>query len=193
MRHLKRLLSMAIVCGLSLVLSLGFSGSAGAHQFHTSSAELDWNADSGRWEVALRILATDLELALERQEGKKLNLDSAEGIELIQKYLLGRFQILPQSVVEKLSSQTGQAASHFAKNEESAQLNWVGHECEGGWMWLYFELQPPKSEQPLALVSQLLTEINEDQINIVSIRSANKKRVTQQTNRKQAWLDLVKL
>jgi hypothetical protein len=184
---------LMMVCGLSLALCLGSTASVVAHQFHTSAAELDWNAENGRWEVALRILASDLELALKLQAGKKLDLESPEGIELIQEYVVGRFQILPQSAVEKLASQTAEADSRLSKREEAAQMNWVGHECEGGWMWLYFELQPPKSEQSLALVSQLLTEINEDQINIVSIRSASKKRVTQQTNRKQAWLDLVKL
>jgi hypothetical protein len=172
------------------VMSALTTSSTLAHQFHTSVAELDWNADSGRWEVSVRIHASDLELALDRQFGRKLNIESSGATEWIQKYVQSRFQIVSQDAVEKLALPVDRTSKSANETANTSQIDWVGQEVEGGWMWLYFELAQPDSKQPLALVSQLLTEINEDQNNIVSIRNATRKRSTQQTSRKQVWIAL---
>src|SRR5687767_2105837 len=39
-----------------------------AHPFHTTTAEMEFNAKTGRLEVSLRVLASDLEEALAREE-----------------------------------------------------------------------------------------------------------------------------
>lgn len=180
------------------------------HPFHTSVAEIDWNDESKKWEVSLRIHAGDLELALSRDLRTKFNVESEDAPARIQAYLAQRFLLLPQSTIEKLpergsqdssfalpSADVDSAKSGTAIEKDSirshaltSQINWVGKELEGNWLWLYFELDQARNE-PLALYSQLLTEINEDQINVVSFRLAGK-RVARQTNRQQQWVSLQK-
>lgn len=173
----------------SFILAVATS-SAWAHPFHTSVAELDWNASTHRWEVSVRIHAGDLELALAQIAGKKVDIESTQATEWIRQYVESHFLIAPQAELEKLNSQSELSTKLVAPKQGSSRMEWIGQEFEGGWMWLYFELQPPEMDQPLALVSQLLTDINEDQINIVSIRGATKKRVAHQTSRKQTWIAL---
>lgn len=161
-----------------------------AHPFHTSVAELDWNAQSGRWEVSVRIHAGDLELALAKHCGQACDIDSPRATQQIKQYIESRFQLLTHTLVERLTVDVDGSSLTTQPKVDASEMEWVGQEVEGGWMWLYFELSPPKLDQPLALVSQLLTEINEDQINIVSIRNSTKKRSTLQTSRKQLWIAL---
>jgi hypothetical protein len=188
------------------------------HPFHTSVAELDWNSTSQRWEVSIRIHAGDLELALAQQCRRQIDVEDKEALPVIQEYLASRFVLLPHSDVENWAKRrtnaevetttttsndnqlqrpkSGEVPSgdSAARNPQSAETStnfeWVGHELEGNWLWLYFEIDQPKlSEQPLALFSQLLTEVNEDQINIVSFRTGGK-RISRQTNRQLQWIAL---
>ncbi|MFO0939394.1 MAG: DUF6702 family protein [Pirellulales bacterium] len=202
------------------VACVGLTSTCSAgHPYHTSSAELDWNADSKRWEVALRIHGGDLELALARQFGKRVDIESEQAQELMVDYLTTRLRFLPQSVAEKLkenhqlftsqpnskSNSTTKPTSAGASSAEvsadsrsdkaankpdaksEAKVHWVGSELEGTWMWLYFEISTTESSEETVLMSQLLTEVNEDQINIISVRYQGK-RVTRQTGRSQLWI-----
>lgn len=166
------------------------TGLAQSHPFHTSVAELDWNAQAKRWEVSLRVHSGDLESALTRLAGKNIDIESPQTEELIQRYLVSRFQFIAQSEADKMKASIKSPDKQLLMETKSTQkLDWVGSELEGNWMWLYFELSPPESSEQLVLVSQLLTEINDDQINILSVRRSGK-RVTRQTNREQLWINL---
>jgi hypothetical protein len=184
----KTLLVLTCICAT-------FASSLFAHPFHTSVAEVDWNRETGRWEISLRVHAGDMELALTKQHGRKINIESAEAEKLVQAYLATRFQFLSQAEAEKLKAAAGSviALKPEAETKEPAKANeqfhWLGQEFEGNWMWLYFELTPPESKEQTVLFSQLLTEINDDQINIVSVRQSGK-RVTRQTNRNQMWIEI---
>lgn len=170
------------------------------HPFHTSVAELDWNSQTARWEISLRIHAGDLELALQREFGDKLPIESPACESRIQSYLASRFLLTSQAHAEKLAIDP-----HFkpapvdgpfppadrakSATEDCGTIHWVGSELEGNWLWIYFEMTPPETQQPLGLVSQLLMEVNQDQINILSLRKDGK-RITRQTNRLQIWTNV---
>jgi hypothetical protein len=210
---------------------------------------LDWNAQSQRWEVSLRIYAGDLELALAMQSKTAVDLENKSAIEAIQRYLSSRFFLTARSNIDNdseskvkeyspaNSSQPLQevlATQQFAAQQLEAfpaltpshgsqsdllrlqrsstdaevfgkqrvyqsNLEWVGHEMEGSWVWLYFELVPDIRKEEIAegdaecqvLVSQLLTEVNDDQLNIVTVRTGNR-RSASQTSRTQPWMALPK-
>lgn len=46
-----------------------------AHPFHISTAEMEFNSKTGKFEVALKLHANDLERALSLQAGRRINLD----------------------------------------------------------------------------------------------------------------------
>jgi hypothetical protein len=72
---------------------------------------------------------------------------------------------------------------------ESAPMYWLGHELEGSWVWLYFELEVTGPGMPTVVVNSILGEINEDQINILSIRHGNS-RYSLQTSSRRWWAEL---
>lgn len=72
----------------------------------------------------------------------------------------------------------------------SVQLNWLGHEVEGSWVWLYFELIGPELDQLTIVTNSVLGEINEDQLNILAIRRG-KMKYSLQTSARRWWAELV--
>jgi hypothetical protein len=67
--------------GLAVVLCLlGTASWLSAHPFHTSSAEMEWNPLNCRYEIALKMLAADLEEALSRQAARAPQLTPGTGL-----------------------------------------------------------------------------------------------------------------
>lgn len=124
---------------LTLFAAVMLSGSAFAHRSHTSVAEVEWNARSQVFEVAMRLHIADLEDAVSLRQKKKFRIEGAEDAEQqIQAYLQDRFQIRADSLV-------------------FGQLNWVGMELELHDAWVYFEVGPSKSTPSAADSSNAVT------------------------------------
>lgn len=181
-----------LLFGILFLIAFCQSTVAWSHPFHTSVAECDWNPQSKRWEISLRVHAGDIEIALTQFAGKKLNIESDESQKTICEYLSNRFRISGQSAARSLKP-TDFASSTISDKTQSSEvgnrLHWLGQELEGNWAWFYFEMEPSADLESPVLVSQLLTEVNEDQINIISMRQAGA-RATRQTNRNQIWVEL---
>lgn len=163
-----------------------------SHPFHTSSAEMDWNPQCGCWEVSLRLVANDLELALQRLTPHirldSLDMEDAETSRVIQDYIQSCFfltdsdntgseailKISPPTVapgeISAGSSALDRGLSVGRSRPSLSTVNWVGQEIQGTWIWLYFELVPSTSDRRLKLVHQVLADVNVDQLNIVSLR-----------------------
>jgi len=113
---------------LTFIAVVVMAGPVSAHRSHTSVAEVEWNAQSQVFEVAMRLHIADLEDAVSVRQTQTFRLDSADNAEQqIQAYLQDRFQIRSDANV-------------FAK------LNWVGMELELHDAWVYFEVSQAKPE-----------------------------------------------
>ena len=102
---------------------IGFLLAAWLHPFHVSFSEADYNFESGRLEVALRVHPADLEEVLRRRSGRRVDLDS-EGEEVLDRLL------------------SAYAAERFlvaSAGGGRGKLEWVGHEVDLNHAWLYFE------------------------------------------------------
>ena len=128
-----------------------------AHRFHVSLAQADYNPKTGSLEVALRVNPFDLEDALTRAHGSKVDLDRTPDVdEHIVRYLRERFT---------LTSPDG----------ERARFEWVGKEDFTLEMWLYFELRvdAPAGSRPKDLAghtvsNRLFFELHPEQTNSVT-------------------------
>ena len=82
-------------CGLAVWLAVGSAAPlALAHEFHVSSAEVEHNRESGKLEVALRVLPEDLEAALSRGRDRAVRLEVTAGVDaLITAYLTHNFRV----------------------------------------------------------------------------------------------------
>ncbi|APZ92182.1 DUF6702 family protein [Fuerstiella marisgermanici] len=112
--------------------SLLFAGSnAWAHPFHSSTTEIEWNASSGKFEVAMRLRIADLEDALSAIEKRRVNVETDPDRErFVKAYLQKHFSI-----------------GH--RKDEKCLLHWVGMELELHDAWVYFEAEVAgKPSQP---------------------------------------------
>lgn len=117
------------------------------HPFHRSLAEVQWNAQTDRYEVALRVDPRDLENGLARDFNRRVPIDQLDrdtAEKLLTKYL-GRH----------LKMQRGPQ-----KDAKAVPMHWVGYELDerGKYVWIYFEWQPP-AKGPLWIRNELFMRV----------------------------------
>ncbi|EMI20617.1 hypothetical protein RMSM_02449 [Rhodopirellula maiorica SM1] len=103
------------------------------HPVHETVSEVQWNHETKRFEIALRLHVVD-------QQWIEHQADKSQGIESVAvQYLNKTFQIRP----------LGQRKTEKGQDREpsKAKIHWVGRKDEGSHMWWYFEVEPvlPKS------------------------------------------------
>lgn len=146
-------------CGLAVALLLAATAGR-AHPIHASFAEADFNRDTGRLEVALRVFADDLEAALSARAGRPVSLERTPAAELdllLRAYL----------------------ASHFtvrAGDAPNPAQRWVGRELRDreNEVWLYFDLPLAAGPAGARLAHRLLTDQFADQVNSVRVRDGRR-------------------
>ncbi len=188
--------------GLVLLWCLG---PACAHPFHISSAEVEFNPNTDRLQVSLKVQAIDFEQALSKMAGQRSKLEQTDADELIIAYLGRHFYLTSQPAIadQAESNLEGPAetppdeapsvasitpeSSIEASSPSSSRVHWVGRELKGAWLWLYFELELPPAYDKLApddlrLVDTVLCECNAGQINTVSVRHAGQRSTLKMTS-----------
>ncbi len=151
---------------------------AANHPFHISTAEVEFNAATGRLEVGLKLQSMDLDKALSRIAGKKVDSElDKDADELIKRYVSEHFYLAPGELPkqdEKAASANVATAitkpnSELPKRPE-CEVTFVGKQFETKWVWVFFEFEPPKGNEPLLLVNTVLCELNDNQINTTLLR-----------------------
>lgn len=109
------------------------SSNVWAHPFHSSTTEIEWNASSGKFEVAMRLRIADLEDALSAIQKRRVNVETDPNRErFVKAYLQKHFSI-------------------GDRKDEKCLLHWVGMELELHDAWVYFEAEvagkPPQSAE----------------------------------------------
>jgi len=140
-----------------LTIVVAATANAWAHPFHVSIAEAEWNDESGRLEVAMRLNPVDLEQTLRQRSGLPIDLDKSGRIEqLVEQYLRSSF---------------------FAKDREGqrCEIEWVGKETTIREAWIYFEVALPNGLDGVSFGNVFLFERMADQVNTVNFHSGNKR------------------
>ncbi|MDG1897881.1 MAG: hypothetical protein P8J37_23520 [Fuerstiella sp.] len=107
---------------------------AKAHSSHTSITEVEWNDDSQRFEVAMKVRIADLQDAISVRQGKRIRVESEGAKNSILEYLTEKFSVT------------------FAEADE-CRLRWVGLELELHDVWLYVEAEPLREHPSVAAQS----------------------------------------
>jgi len=163
---------------LSLLLAIGLASTVTAsHPYHVSLAEIQFNAERGKFEVALCAWPADLEKAIGKMEKQAIDLDGltqARRDELIAKYVSSRFAVEPHK--EGSAESTTAAATNEEQSFESCKIRWVGSELSLKQAWLYFEIDASADVQKWSFENRLFFELNEDQLNQIQIQATAGKR-----------------
>jgi hypothetical protein len=121
------------------------------HAFHTSLAQVCYNAKTQVLEVSLRVFTDDLEEALSKEANRTIRLDASNQHDpLVASYVKKQFGLLDQ---------------HGRKKA----MTWVGKELEADATWIYLEIPLTENLGGLRLQHALLMDLFEDQTNLVNL------------------------
>ena len=195
-----RFYRIAFVLGVALMAigALVSRGVSANHPFHVCVGQMQFNAQSSRWEVSLRVHPRDLELALTDIHRRNISREDKDFPEQALDYLENQFLLMhsPDSqdtkVIKSRISELAPARSLEEKGKTIAsrsRLEWIGMENERGWLWLHLELIPPESESSkglLYLVHRIFLDRIEAQENSVAILFSRKERGSLQFKKGEA-------
>ncbi len=125
------------------------------HPHHASFAEVEWNAESGKLEVALSVWPPDLEHAISLMRDRPATLETVRNLD----------RVLQEYVAQTFTVSSRQSARHA--------IRWVGHEITVQEAWLYFEIEmnPRMTEfDSVRISNRLFFEFNPSQLNHVCLR-----------------------
>lgn len=126
-----------------------------AHEQRTAVTRILFNQRTGNIEVMHRFLVHDAEHAANMIFGGSQNLlESAESRELFSSYVINRFAI---------------EARFAAGTQVELDLEYLGQELDGQFLWVYQEINDPHSIIALTIVNMTLRDIWPDQANLVNI------------------------
>ncbi len=177
-----------MLLGMKVSARAGEAEGKNAHPFHICIGEMEWNQETLSWEVSLRIHPDDLQRAVSRCAGERIELKLGEESQpQVMSYLQSHFYLRSGdegSNVRQLdsqgnSTQASQSEASRVEGSDSAHthrstLKWHGSEMEKGWMWIYLELTPPQALGPLHLVHEVLLDDVEKQSNTMVILRGDK-------------------
>ena len=125
------------------------------HPVHETLAEVEWNAKSKRFEVALRLHQLD-EQWLKKRYGRRTGKQSW-AIEYVSDHI--------------------RIASPPKKGEaDPTKYHWIGRQVSGAHVWWYFEIETKEGHPPDWIEQRVLFERRSDYTNRVLILNENPKR-----------------
>lgn len=144
---------LLILLALPVLLCMAFMP---PHDFHVSMTELEQNRENGRLEMTIKLFTDDLEKALEMEGVERLLLgdeaESEKADHYLNAYIQKRFEVESQ--------------------EESVNWTFIGKEVEMDVTWCYLESDSIAPVEELKFESHLLTDVFDDQQNIIKSRQA---------------------
>ena len=178
-----------------LWIALGWVGAQASHPFHVCIGQMRHNAESGTWEVSLRMHPRDLELALSDLHKESVARESENFSKVAVDFLENQFFLISlsetlsakeiaeqvsglepmRSLERKSNSSSDTDGNRRLSRESRSTLHWVGMESERGWLWIHMELVPPvsaPSDGKLYLVHRVFLDRIEMQENSVAILHA---------------------
>jgi hypothetical protein len=152
---MKKVMSRSSSLALFLLLLMALPLVGNAHQQKSAVTRVLFNPNTGNIEVMHRFFVHDAEHAATQIFGERLALmESAESRRLFSNYVLNRFAM--------------QATLANGENEE-LQLNFVGEEIDGQYLWVYQEIPNDIDITALTIVNLTLRDVWPEQSNLVNI------------------------
>lgn len=129
------------------------------HDFHTSIADVEYNAKNKTFEVILRVFSDDLEDDVLRTMGKKIILK------------MGKDKTPDQALTKYLEKY------FILKNKKTIPLaiNYIARETNAEATLIYFEILVKEAPKNMFLHNNVMTELFSDQVNIVNLAFQDKK------------------
>lgn len=129
------------------------------HDFHASITRIDYNEESKVLEITLRVFTDDMSSGLDTYTGRNLSfgtpMESPSVNEKLPEYLNSRFKVLVDG--------------------KPIGYKYLGKELEEDATWIYLESEKTKPSKTIQVTNSVLTELFDDQGNIIHINIRGKK------------------
>ncbi len=132
------------------------------HKFYVSLVQLDHNDKNASLEITMKIFTDDLENALKEKSGLLLKLGTQyelpESDSILVNYILDNFKL--------------------RLNGQDLIINYIGKEVDLDVTWCYLEVTGVKLIEKMEITDKMLTEIFEDQSNLIKVKYKGKESAT---------------
>ena len=172
-KHNKHLITLLLVClTFSTCSTSGNATAATPHKFYVSLAQADYNDKTKTLEVAIRMFADDLELALTKRERRAVHLDTTPDVaKIIRAYLQDRFEVR-------------------GRDGKVRELNWVGMESSVDSTWVYIEIPLGEDVDGASIRNRILLDLYQEQVNTTIVKAAGKQHTFAFRNGDEAWREM---
>ena len=151
---LKALSNHKVFLSIALLV-IALPASISAHQQKHAVTRVLFNPNTDNIEVMHRFFIHDAEHAASEIFGERQTLlESEQSRELFSSYVINRFSI---------------SAGYDSGEEEALQLQYVGAEVDGQFMWVYQEIPASREITSMTIVNLALRDVWSDQSNLVNI------------------------
>jgi hypothetical protein len=142
------------------VVSISLSSFTTAHKFYVSVTQVDYNKEEQSLQIISRIFLDDIENLLKERYDTLTNLDEGEESSGVDKNLAAYLN-------QKLQ---------FVVNGEEVSFTFLGKEYEDDLIICYLEIENITSLETIEITNQILTDLFEEQQNIVHVKKGNQRK-----------------
>jgi len=153
--------------------SIAYNYNSINHPYYVSISELEWNSKDKQVEISFKLFTDDFEEAL-RHPGVKTDLlkgDAVQNKDRIQTYMRKHFQL--------------------RINDKPVTLQVIGYENDQEATWSYFQSPFPELPVKIEIVNTILYESKKEQVNIVHLKAADRRKSFRLVNPDQSILRMV--
>lgn len=150
----------------NIILACLFLFAGKPHPFYLSVTELKYNDKNKSLEVACKMFTNDLEGALKKTTGKKIDIVNPKDKKEVEKALF-------DYINKRLS---------INLNGKLKTLKFIGYEKEEDVIWTYMEIEKCEKPKQVNITTSLLYDFLKDQINLVSVESGTYKQSSKVSN-----------
>lgn len=136
------------------------------HPFYLSVTDMKYNEKNKSMEIACKMFTNDLESALKKTTGKKVDILNAKDKKEVEKIL---FDYIQKRLTINLNGKT-------------RTLKYIGYEKEDDVIWTYMEIEKCEKPKQLNVTTSLLYDFLKEQINLVSIEVSGNKQSSKVSN-----------
>lgn len=143
--------------GCLFLLAAVFVAESAAHNYHTSLTRIDFNKAEKSLEIEINLFNHDLEKVLEMKNNKRIDFEKSKEMDkMLFDYLNETFIIRDEKKAKK-------------------KLVWVGKKIDVELTTVFVEVTEIEHIEKLELHNKIFFESFEEQVNLVTLHSADKK------------------
>ena len=133
------------------------------HPYHVSVFNVDYNSESQSLEITVKVFVDDMALALKKWSEYEVDFDNPTSNPFFKNYFLNTTKV--------------------KVNGSRQTIEYLGKEADIESVWIYLEVPVEAKPETITFKTSLLTEVYEDQMNIVHLKLSEEEKQSGRLNK----------